>query len=77
MTLLKQKCEGLLESEKSVFLKQINDIKNESNYREKKLRVENRRAIEDKIANESAFREIINQQEDEYEDELKQLIKAA
>jgi hypothetical protein len=27
MTLLKQKCEGLLESEKSVFLKQIGDIK--------------------------------------------------
>jgi hypothetical protein len=77
MTLLKQKCEGLLESEKSVFLKQITDIKNESSVREKKLRIENRRAVEDKIANESAFREIINQQEDEYEDELKQLIKAA
>jgi hypothetical protein len=77
MQLLKQKCEGLLEAEKSNFNKQLNDVKEESRNREKKLKIENRRATEDKIANEGAFREIISQQEDEYEDELRQLIGAA
>ena len=77
MSLLKQKCESLLEAEKTNFNKQMNDFKNDASTKEKKLRAENRRAIEDKAANENAFREIINQQEEEYEDELRQLIKAA
>jgi len=77
MQLLKQKCEGLLEAEKNSFNQQIFDVKEEARNREKKLKIENRRAQEDKIANESAFKEIIGQQEDEYEDELRQLIGAA
>ena len=77
MQLLKQKCEGLLEAEKINFTKQLNDVKEEARNREKKLKVENRRAVEDKVANESAFREILNHQEDEYEDELRLLIGAA
>lgn len=77
MQLLKQKCEGLLEAEKNNFHKQLNDVKDEARTREKKLKIENRRALEDKSANEAAFKEIVNQQEEEYEDELKQLIGAA
>eukprot|EP01038_Epipyxis_sp_PR26KG_P006221 gene6221-8573_t len=77
MTLLKQKCEGLLEAEKNNFHKQLNELKEEARNREKKIKIELRRAIDDKQSNESAFKEIINQQEDEYEDELKQLIGAA
>eukprot|EP01036_Dinobryon_divergens_P027907 gene27907-36764_t len=42
MQLLKQKCEGLLEAEKSNFTKQLNDVKEEA-----------------------AFKEIVNQQEDD------------
>ncbi|RYG67048.1 hypothetical protein EON64_08335 [archaeon] len=45
------------------------------NSEEKKYKLENKRAVEDKMANESALKEIINQQEDEYEDELRQLIQ--
>jgi WD40 repeat protein len=77
MQLLKQKCEGLLEAEKSNFQKQLVDLKDAAKGREKALQVKHRRAVEDKSANESAFKEIINQQEDEYEDELRQLIHAA
>lgn len=77
MELLRQKCEGLLRQERESFTKQINDLRNETRLREKKLRAENRRVAEDRIADEGAFKEILDQQEDEYEDELKQLIVAA
>jgi len=33
--------------------------------------------MDDKVADESAFKEILDQQEGEYEDELRQLIGAA
>jgi hypothetical protein len=74
MQLLKQKCEGLLEAEKSHFNKQLNDLKLEAHNKEKKLKTDHRRAVEDKTANEAAFMEILHQQEGEYEDELKQMI---
>jgi len=74
MQLLKQKCEGLLEAEKSNFNKQLNDMKVDTHNKEKKLKTDHRRAVEDKTANEAAFMEILRQQEDEYEDELKQMI---
>ena len=45
--------------------------------REKKLRAENRRTAEERVNDETAFREILDQQETEYEDELRQLIGAA
>eukprot|EP01039_Chlorochromonas_danica_P002482 gene2482-2720_t len=77
MQLLKQKCEGLLEAEKINFDKQMTELKGRFNSEEKRYKLENKRAVEDKIANESALKEIINQQEDEYEDELRQLIQAA
>eukprot|EP01032_Pedospumella_encystans_P021980 gene21980-24919_t len=74
MQLLKQKCEGLLEAEKNNFNKQLNDLKVDTHNKEKKLKTDHRRAVEDKTANEAAFMEILRQQEDEYEDELKQMI---
>lgn len=76
MQLLKQKCEGLLEAEKTTFNKQLNDLKMDNHNREKKLKTDHRRAVDDKNANEAAFMEILKQQEDEYEDELKQMIDA-
>jgi len=77
MTLLKQKCEGLLEGEKKNSEKLLNELKEETKNREKKMKLELRRAIDEKQSNESSFKEIINQQENEYEDELKQLIGSA
>lgn len=77
MELLKQKCEALIASEREALTKQLNELKNEAKVREKKLRSENKRILDDRRADESAFKEILDQQEDEYEDELKQLISAA
>ena len=76
MQQLKQKCEALLDNEKNTFHKQLNDLKMDTYNKEKKLKTDHRRAIEDKAANEAAFMEILKQQEDEYEDELKQMIEA-
>ena len=77
MELLRQKCEGLILSEREMMTKQLNELKNEAKFREKKLRTEHRRVTEDRISDESAFKEILGQQEEEYEDELKMLIGAA
>ena len=77
MELLKQKCESLLTAERNEFERQLNELKLETRNREKKLRNENRRVTDDKEADEAAFKEILDQQEGEYEDELRQLIGAA
>lgn len=77
MELLKQKCEGLVRAEREAFTKQLNDLKNDARLREKKLRTENRRITDERQSDETSFKEILDQQEDEYEDELKQLISAA
>jgi hypothetical protein len=77
MELLKQKCEGLVRAERESFTKQLNDLKSDARLREKKIRTENRRITDERQSDEVAFKEILDQQEDEYEDELKQLISAA
>ena len=66
MELLKQKCEALIASEREALTKQLNELKNEAKVREKKLRSENKRILDDRRADESAFKEIISQQEVEY-----------
>ena len=77
MELLRQKCEGLLLADRNDFTKQLNDTINNARLREKKMRTENKRITDDRSSDESAFKEILNQQEHEYEDELRQLIGAA
>lgn len=41
------------------------------------MRTENRRICDDRVSDEAAFKEILDQQEGEYEEELHQLISAA
>jgi WD40 repeat protein len=77
MELLRQKCEGLLLADRNDFTKQLNDTVNNARLREKKMRAENKRITDDRASDESAFKEILDQQEHEYEDELRQLIAAA
>eukprot|EP00605_Chrysophyceae_sp_TOSAG23-4_P001800 GSChrysophyteH1.ASY1.ANO1.1990.1 assembled CDS len=77
MELLRQKCEGLLLSDRNDFTKQLNDTINNARLREKKMRNENKRITDDRASDEAAFKEILDQQEHEYEDELRQLISAA
>lgn len=77
MELLKQRCEGLLVAERQEFDRQLNELKTESRQREKRMRMENKRIRDDRTSDDNAFKEILDQQEDEYEDELKQLIAAA
>ena len=77
MELLRQKCKGLLAAEREDFTKQLNDIKYQARTREKKLHMENRRLADERVSEEGSFKEILSQQEEEYEDELRQLISAA
>jgi WD40 repeat protein len=77
MELLRQKCEGLLLADRSDFTKQLNDTVHQARVREKKMRAENKRVTDDRASDEAAFKEILGQQENEYEDELRQLISAA
>lgn len=77
MELLKQRCEGALQFEREEFARQLGEQKNETRAREKRLKTENRRLGDERAADESAFKEILDQQEMEYEDELKQLISSA
>jgi len=77
MELLRQKCEGLLLADRNDFTKQLNDTISNARLREKKMRAENKRITDDRSSDEAAFKEILDQQEHEYEDELRQLIAAA
>jgi len=77
MEQLKQRCEGLVASERKEFDKQLNALKSETKSKEKRLKGENKRIKDERVSDESAFKEILDQQEDEYEDELRQLISAA
>ena len=77
MELLKQRCEGLLVAERQEFERHLNEMKTEARQREKRMRMENKRIRDDRNSDDNAFKEILDQQEDEYEDELKQLIAAA
>jgi hypothetical protein len=77
MQLLKQKCEGLVENERDKFAAQLSSLRSEHATTIKRMQGENRRAIEEKATNENAYKQIIGQQEEEYEDELRALITAA
>ena len=77
MELLRQKCEGLLLADRTDFMKQLNETVHQARLREKKMRAENKRITDDRASDEAAFKEILDQQEYEYEDELRQLISAA
>ena len=68
---------GLLAAEREAFTPQLNDLKGEARGREKKLHMENRRLADERVSEEGSFKEILGQQEEEYEDELRQLIAAA
>ena len=77
MEQLKQRCESLVSMERSQFEKKISQLKNESKHTEKRLNADIKRIKDERHADENAFKEILDQQEDEYEDELRQLIGAA
>lgn len=77
MEMLRQKCDGLLLAERLEYEKELADLKADGRLREKRMRQENKRIRDDRANDENAFKEVLDQQEDEYEDELKQLIAAA
>lgn len=77
MELLIQRCDGQLDAERAEFKRQMEEVQNEAKQREKRMRLENKRLRDDRTADENAFKEILDQQENEYEDEVKQLISAA
>lgn len=77
MEALKQRCEGLLAAERAEYERQINDLRGDARQREKRMKAENKRMRDERSADENSFKEILDQQEDEYEGELKQLIAAA
>jgi chromosome segregation ATPase len=77
MEALKQRCEGLLAAERAEFDRQITDLRNDTRQRDKKLKNDIKRMRDERSNDENAFKEILDQQEDEYEGELKQLIAAA
>jgi chromosome segregation ATPase len=77
MEALKQRCEGLLAAERADYERQLNDLRSDARQREKRMKAENKRMRDERSADENSFKEILDQQEDEYEGELKQLIAAA
>ena len=77
METIKQQCEGRLESlgkESSTMLSISNTV---AAAKEKQQSQAIKRLQDDKNAEKTAFKEILEQQEDEYEDELRQLVTAA
>ena len=77
MEALRQNCEAVVSGERSAFEKKIDSTLIESRMKEKKLKTENRRIAEDRVSDSNAFKEILDQQEGEYERELKELIISA
>ena len=55
-------------TERQEFEKQLSDIKNEARQREKRMRIENKRIRDDRGSDERVFKEVLHQQEGEYED---------
>jgi len=74
---LKQNCKNLLDNSLSNYESNLLNLKNQFLNEEKRLKNESKRINDDRLAEETNFREILNQQEAEYEDELKLLIHAA
>jgi organic radical activating enzyme len=77
METLKQNCEATLLSERRAFEKKLDSLRVEAQLKEKKLKTENRRIAEDRVNDTNYFKEILDQQENEYEKELKDLIHSA
>jgi hypothetical protein len=77
METLKQNCEATLLSERRAFEKKLDSLRVEAQLKEKKLKTENRRIAEDRVNDTNSFKEILDQQENEYEKELKDLIHSA
>lgn len=74
MTLLKQRCEIMLAEEKTTFDIESDKVKSDSKRIFEKLNKEGNKIVKDKVQNETSFQEILRQQEEEYEDEMRQLI---
>ena len=58
MELLKQRCDGLLAAERSEYEKQLADLRTEARQREKRMKMENKRIRDDRVSDESAFKEV-------------------
>jgi hypothetical protein len=71
MELLKQKYEGLIKHDRDKHVAEKKTAEAEARTKEKKLKTENRRIAEDRQADGNAFKEILEQQEKEYESELR------
>jgi hypothetical protein len=77
MEAINQKCQGLLQAERGESERLMADLRQDNRHREKKLKSDFKRVRDERATDENAFKEILDQQEDEYESELKQLIAAA
>jgi WD40 repeat protein len=70
MEVLKQQCQGVLEAQSDEHDASMKDIEKTAKEREKKLKSENSKLKDDKKEDERTFKEILDQQELEYENEL-------
>lgn len=77
MEAINQKCQGLLAAERAESERLMSDLRVDNRHREKKLKADFKRVRDERATDENAFKEILDQQEEEYENELKQLIAAA
>ncbi|GMH81547.1 hypothetical protein TrVE_jg1075 [Triparma verrucosa] len=74
---MQQKCEGLLESQAAEHERQTRALEQKSIKQEKQLNMIIQRMKEDAEHNEKMYREVLDQQEDEYEKELQKLMAVA
>ena len=74
---IQQRCEGLLEAQAAEHEAVMRDAEARTKRVEKDLRLQIERLHEDAKHNEQMFREVLDQQEHEYETELQQLMAAA
>ena len=74
---MQQKCEGLLEAQAAQHERQIRAIEQQKLKQEKQLNMMVHRMKEDAEHNEKMYKEVLDQQEDEYEKELQKLMSVA
>ena len=74
---IQQRCEGLLEAQAAEHESKVRDHDAKAKRVEKELRMEIDKLQDDAKHNEQAFKEVLDQQEHEYEKELQQLMEAA
>jgi hypothetical protein len=77
MEQLKQRCDALLIMERQDFEKEITELVQKSKANEYRLKNDRKRILDEKGTEENAFKEILDQQENDYEDELRHLIVSA